>query len=87
MNRFKGDIVVQTMFLRGEKDGAVIDNTTDEEVSAWLDVLDRVKPSQVMIYSIDRDTPYDRLVKVEGDELERIAEKVRTRGYRCDHTV
>ncbi len=87
MNRFEGDIVVQTMFLRGEKDGAVIDNTTDEEVSAWLDVLDRVKPSQVMIYSIDRDTPYDRLVKVEGDELERIAEKVRARGYRCDHTV
>ncbi len=87
MNRFDGDIVVQTMFLRGEKEGMVIDNTTDEEVSAWLDVLDRVRPSQVMIYSIDRDTPYDRLAKVEGDELERIAEKVRARGYRCDHTV
>jgi len=87
MNRFEGDIVVQTMFLRGEKDGVIIDNTTDEEVSAWLDVLDRVKPSQVMIYSIDRDTPCDRLTKVDGDELERIAEKVRARGYRCDHTV
>ncbi|MDE6482553.1 MAG: radical SAM protein [Rikenellaceae bacterium] len=87
MNRFEGDIVVQTMFLRGEKDGIVIDNTTDEEVSAWLDVLDRVRPSQVMIYSIDRATPHDRLAKVSGDELERIAERVRARGYRCDHTV
>lgn len=87
MRRFHGELIVQTMFLRGEKDGRIIDNTTDEEVSAWLDVLDRVRPWLVMIYSIDRDTPHDRLSKVSAQELSAIAQKVRQRGYVCEHTV
>ena len=30
--RFDGRLVIQTMFLRGHRDGVVIDNTSDEEV-------------------------------------------------------
>lgn len=86
MNAFKGDIIIQTMFLRGEKDGYRIDNTTDAEVEAWLNVLDRIKPSLVMLYSLDRETPYDKLSKVSGDELEAIAAKASARGYECEFT-
>jgi hypothetical protein len=36
-----------------------------------------------MIYTIDRDTPAQNLSKATKDELDRIAEKVRARGLKC----
>ncbi len=81
MKRFEGDFIIQTMFLRGEHEGKAFDNTTDVEVEAWLDVLDQVKPRQVMIYSLDREAPVKSLQKIPVIELNRIAEKARVRGF------
>ena len=36
----------------------------------------------MMLYSLDRPTPEQRLQKVERDELERIAEVFRQRGIK-----
>ncbi|MDP4222419.1 MAG: radical SAM protein [Bacteroidota bacterium] len=69
-----GQLIVQTLFLRGIYKGKVIDNTTPEEVSAWLKAIEMIKPSQVMIYTISRDTPDGGdLHKVSLAELKRIA--------------
>ena len=35
-----------------------------------------------MLYSIDRKTPEEALVKVEKDELEKIAERIRKEGIK-----
>lgn len=78
---FDGKLIIQTMFLRGEYQGEKIDNTTDEEVNAWIDALKIINPKQVMIYSLDRDTPVQNLQKVYVEELNRIAEKVRAKGF------
>ena len=78
--QFAGQCVVQTMFLRGEHDGKNIDNTTIEEVEALIKAYKRISPRQVMIYSIDRKTPEQRLEKVLRDELEAIAERIRKEG-------
>jgi wyosine [tRNA(Phe)-imidazoG37] synthetase (radical SAM superfamily) len=80
---FEGELIVQTMFLRGEVDGAPIDNTTEEEVSAWLALIERIRPKQVMVYSLDRDTPCQTLVKVEREELQKIAARVEALGISC----
>ena len=80
MKQFQGECVVQTMFLRGEVNGVKIDNTTEREVEAWLEVIREVKPRQVQLYSLDRVPPIDTLVKVEGAELEKIAERVKAMG-------
>ena len=45
------------MFLKGEFEGETIDNTTEKEISAWLEVVRDLKPREVMIYTIDRETP------------------------------
>lgn len=79
--RFRHNGIIQTMFLRGEVDGVVIDNTTEAEVSAWLSALRRIEPRMVQVYSIDRKTPYDTLVAVPKDELEAIAARVRAAGF------
>ncbi len=80
---FDGELVVQTMFLRGECDGVRIDNTTEEEVGAWLELVGEIAPKQVMVYSIARDTPCQTLERVTHEELERIAGRVRALGIGC----
>ncbi|MDE5843929.1 MAG: radical SAM protein [Muribaculaceae bacterium] len=79
MKQFGNDLIIQTMFLRGSHDGVEIDNTTDAEVDALIEVYKKLKPREVMIYSIDRKTPEEHLVKVEKDELQEIANKISDR--------
>lgn len=80
LRQFEGSGIIQTMMLRGEHDGKKIDNTTPEELKALLDAYRKINPREVMIYSIDRSTPEERLVKVEKEELERIADYFRGNG-------
>jgi len=79
--RFKGNLIIQTMFLRGECNGQSVDNTTEEEVAGWLEALQKIKPKQVMIYTIDRETPVSGLRKVSREDMEVIAERARALGF------
>ncbi len=83
MKRFDGRMILQTMFLRGVCDGEPIDNTTEQEVAAWLELVREIRPRQVMAYSLDRDTPCRTLEKVPREELQRIAERVEALGIPC----
>lgn len=83
MKLFEGKMILQTMFLRGEYLSKRVDNTTAEEVDAWLDIVAQIKPRQVMIYSLDRDTPCQTLEKVGREELLQIAAKLQARGFNC----
>lgn len=77
---FDGDFTLQTCFLRGVYEGQVIDNTTDEELKAWYDVVDTLRPKQVMIYVIDRETPLKTLEKIPAEKMEAIAAPLRKKG-------
>jgi wyosine [tRNA(Phe)-imidazoG37] synthetase (radical SAM superfamily) len=80
---FNGKLIIQTLFLRGRHNGKVIDNTTEEEVNAWLEAIEKIKPEEVMIYTISRDTPAGGLLgKVPVDELRYIASRVEKLGIR-----
>lgn len=79
---FKGKVIIQTMFVRGTLKGLVVDNTTDREVEAWLELIRKIQPEQVMIYTIARDTPVDSLIKVSEDDLDKIAGRLRNAGFR-----
>lgn len=83
LKAFNGKVIVQTMFLRGQYDGKVVDNTTEEQIVAWLEAVKAIAPESVMVYSIARDTPCKSLTKVEREELEKIAERVRALGISC----
>ena len=79
--RFNGNLIIQTMFLQGEIDGKSVDNTTEEEIKGWIDALKKIKPKQVMIYTIDRETPLKGLRKVSKEALDAIADRVREEGF------
>ena len=72
------------MFLRGHYRGEPVDNTTGEEVSAWLEKLVEIQPRSVMIYPLARATPVNTLEKISTFELEKIAEKVREAGLQVE---
>jgi wyosine [tRNA(Phe)-imidazoG37] synthetase (radical SAM superfamily) len=80
IKRFGGNQVVQTLFLRGEFNGDDVDNTTNEEVNAWIEVLRDIRPKYVMIYPIERDTAAPGLEKIPLEELKSIASKVEKAG-------
>ncbi len=73
MKAFKGRLIVQSMFVRGEHNGHRIDNTTPEETEAWRELMREIKPHEIQVYSLDRPTPEKNLQKVPREELEAIA--------------
>ncbi len=83
MKSFEGQMILQTMFLRGTHNGAVVDNTVEREVAAWLELVAEIRPRQVMVYSLDRDTPCPTLEKVSREELTAIAARVEALGIPC----
>ena len=60
-----------------------VDNTGDEFVLPWLDAVADIRPQQVMVYTIDRETPTATLRKATPEQLDRIAALVRQRGIDC----
>ena len=80
--RFNGNFVLQTMFLRGEFDGKTVDNCSEEEIRAWLEIIKMLRPREVMIYTISRETPAKQLEKVSICELHYIAERVEALGIK-----
>ncbi|MBO7112536.1 MAG: radical SAM protein [Bacteroidaceae bacterium] len=77
---FKGHVIIQTMFLTGTFMGRDMDNTTDRYVLQWLETVKKIAPSQVMIYTVDRETPVSTLRKASREQLDRIASLLRENG-------
>lgn len=77
---FDGRFTLQTMFVRGEYRGEKVDNTTPEELDKWIEVVMELKPRDVMIYTIARETPVNSLEKVGVGELNAIAARLERLG-------
>lgn len=82
LKQFKGQAIIQTMILRGEHDGRTVDNTTPAEIEALIEAYRAIQPREVMIYSLDRSTPAEKLVKVPIDELRDMAARIEAAGIK-----
>ncbi len=78
---FNGEFILQTMFLKGEVDGEVIDCTDEEHCNRWRALVRELKPREVMMYTIDRETPAQNLQKVTVGEMESIARELIAEGF------
>ena len=76
MKAFNGHLIIQTMFMRGECNGESVDNTGEAYVAPWLEAVKDIKPQQVMIYTIDRETPTQGLLKATHEQLDQIRDRV-----------
>jgi wyosine [tRNA(Phe)-imidazoG37] synthetase (radical SAM superfamily) len=83
MKAFNGHAIIQTMFMRGECKGESVDNTGEEYVGPWLEAVKDIRPQQVMIYTIDRETPTQGLLKATHEQLDAIRDRVIAAGIPC----
>lgn len=84
IKKFNGDFILQTMFIRGKILGEIIDNTTEKEVSAWVQIIEELRPKLVSIYAIQRVPPYASLEIISQEVLENIAYKVKKTGIHVE---
>ncbi len=84
MRDFEGKCVVQTMFMKGvDADGVSVDNTIPQYVDPWLEAVESIAPREVMIYTIDRETPMSGLQKASREELDAIVARLTARGIKA----
>ena len=95
LKAFNGHVIIQTMFMKGEAspqpspkgEGALeaesVDNTGEEYVGPWLEAIKEIAPQQVMVYTIDRETPAHGLLKATHEELDAIRDRVIALGIPC----
>ncbi|OQX97381.1 MAG: radical SAM protein [Bacteroidetes bacterium 4572_128] len=78
---FEGNLIIQTLFLKGFHKNEEIDNTKDEEIEEWLNLLKIIKPKKVMIYTIARNTPEINLEKIDDEKIKEIYKKLQKCGF------
>jgi len=61
-------ILIQTLFVTGS-----IDNSRDDEITAWAEEIGRIRPRSVQIYSLDRGPADGALRPVPRERLGEIA--------------
>lgn len=82
LKKFKGDLIIQTIFLKGKTQGQLIDNTAEEFLGPWIQALKEIKPKEVMIYTLARETPAPDLEKITKEKMDEIGERLRNEGFR-----
>ena len=83
MKAFHGHIIIQTMFMRGQCHGESVDNTGEAYIAPWLEAVSQIRPQQVMVYTIDRETPAHGLLKATHEQLDAIRDRVLALGIPC----
>lgn len=86
LEKMQGRIIIQTMFMRGrikDRNGNTVsvDNCSDAYIEPYIEALERIKPLQVMIYTLDREWPTPGLEKADRTTMDEIAEKIRAHGF------
>ena len=79
LKAYDGKIIIQTIFMQGEG----VDNTGEEYVVPWIEAVKEIAPEQVMIYTIDRETPTKGLKQAEPPVLDQICERITKLNIPC----
>jgi len=78
LKAFRGNFVLQTMFLRS----ADVDTASPEALSRWMDIVREVRPREIMVYTIDRETPDKTLGKYTVEEMTAFVQPLIDEGFK-----
>ena len=78
LKRFDGNFILQTMFLRSPD----FDTTLPEALAAWMDIVRQLRPREVMVYTIDRETPDKSLGKYTVEEMTAFVRPLLDEGFK-----
>lgn len=77
MKLFQGRFVLQTMFLKSPD----FNTAEPEALARWMDIVREVGPREIMVYTIDRETPDKSLEKYTVDEMRELVRPLIEEGY------
>lgn len=77
LRRFNGNFVLQTMFLTSKE----FDTTAPEALAGWMDIVRELKPREIMIYTIDRETPDKTLGKYTVQQMKALVQPLLDEGF------
>ena len=77
LRKFEGRFILQTMFLRSPE----FDSASPEALEAWMDIVRELKPREVMVYTIDRETPDKSLEKYTVEQMREMVRPLIDEGY------
>lgn len=78
LKAFNGNFILQTMFLKSDK----VDTTTPEELEAWMDIVRELRPREIMVYTIDRETPDKTLSKYTVEQMTAFVQPLMDEGFK-----
>ena len=77
LRKFEGRFVLQTMFLRSED----FDTAAPQALAAWMDIVRELRPREIMVYTIDRETPDKSLGKYTVEEMKAFVQPLMDEGF------
>ncbi len=83
MKQFNGHVIIQTMFMKGKSGNKDVNNVKEQYIEPWLKAVEYIRPMEVMVYTIDRETPDHDLLKASREELDAIRDRVIAMGIPC----
>lgn len=78
LKRFEGDFVLQTMFLKSDD----FDSSSPEVLEGWMNIVREVRPREVMVYTIDRETPKKGLKKFTPEQMKELVQPLMDEGFK-----
>lgn len=78
LKKFNGNFILQTMFLRSPE----FDTASEEALSGWFDIVRELRPREIMVYTIDRETPDKSLRKYTVEEMTAFVRPLLEEGFR-----
>ena len=77
LEAFEGNFVLQTMFLRTDD----FDSLDPENLSGWMDIVRHLHPREVMVYTVDRETPLKGIQKLSAEEMTTAVQPLIKEGF------
>ena len=77
LRKFDGMFILQTMFLKSRD----FDTLSPEALEAWMDIVRELRPREVMVYTIDRETPDRTLEKCPVDYMRELVQPLVDEGF------
>lgn len=78
LKRFDGNFILQTMFLKSPD----FDTTTPEAIQTWIEIVREIRPREIMVYTIDRETPDKRLEKYTVEQMTAFVQPLLDDGFK-----
>lgn len=77
LKAFEGNFILQTMFLKSP------DFTTwsQDALEKWYQVVRETRPREIMVYTIDRETPDKRLEKCTVEQMQQFVAPLVEEGF------